>query len=66
MARKQVLVTGSTGFIGWRLCEALLVSEQLRQQGYDIRLAAGQCGLTEGNCYGDAVRQGFLVHEIRI
>lgn len=57
----QVMTRMNVGGITQQI---LLISEQLREQGYDVTLAGGQCGPTEGDCRGDAVRQGFRVHEI--
>ena len=44
--------------------QVLLLSEQLRKQGYDVHLVAGQPGAQEGDCRGQAVKRGFPVHRI--
>lgn len=44
--------------------QVLILSEQLRELGYDVQLATGQCGPREEDCRGEAVRRGFRIHEI--
>ena len=56
----QVLTRMNVGGITQQV---LMLSEQLREQGYDVQLAAGRCGPGEGDCREDAVTRGFQVHE---
>ena len=44
--------------------QVLMLSEQLRSQGYDVRIAVGQCGEREGDCTPEALEKGFPVHHI--
>lgn len=44
--------------------QVLMLCEQLRQQGYDVRLATGQSGSREGDCRTDAVGRGFRVDSV--